>query len=64
MTTQPLPHQRAYLARLALDTGATLIAIGRTRSEAMRRAIAAIEPTFARQYEADAIADNNTTRSA
>lgn len=60
MTTLPLPHQRAYLVRLALDTGATLLAVGRTRSEAMRRAIEAIEPTFARRYEADAIADNRS----
>lgn len=63
MTTLPLPHQRAYIARLALETGATLIAVGRTRSEAMRMAIASIEPAFARQYEADAIADNNTRRA-
>jgi hypothetical protein len=57
MITRPLPQRRAYIARLALETGATLIAVGRTRSEAMRRAIALIEPAFARQYEADAIAD-------
>lgn len=62
MKTSALPHKRAYLARLAIDTGATLIAIGRTRSEAMRRAIAAIEPVFAHEYEAAEIAQHTDLR--
>lgn len=43
MITLPLPHQRAYIARMAHDTGATLIAIGRTRAEARRRAISLLK---------------------
>ncbi len=34
MKTMPLPEQRAYIARMALDLGATLIAYGSTRAEA------------------------------
>lgn len=60
MTTLPLPEQRAYIARMARDTGATLIAFGRTRGEARRRLIAALEPEFGRQYARDEAASANT----
>ncbi len=50
MITLPLPSQRAYIARMARDTGATLITYGRTRAEARKRAIALLEPEFGRQY--------------
>lgn len=58
MTTLPLPEQRAYIARMARDTGATLIAFGRTRGEARRRLIAALEPEFGRQYARDEAASS------
>lgn len=61
MTTLPLPEQRAYIARMARDTGATFIAYGRTRAEARRRLIAALEPEFGRQYARDESASAGTT---
>lgn len=51
MNTRPLRDR--YIARLANETGATLCAIGRTRAEARRRLIAALESKFAAQYARD-----------
>ena len=65
MKTLPLPDQRAYIARMALEMGATLYAVGRTRTEARRRLIAALEPEFGRQYARDeaALAEPNEPRN-
>lgn len=50
MRTQPLPDQRAYIARMALELGATLIAYGSTRAEARYRLIRALEHEFGPHY--------------
>ena len=65
MTTLPTTDQRAYVARLASATGATLIAYGRTRGEARRRLTRALEQEFGRQYARDeaASADCNQPRN-
>lgn len=62
MKTMPLPEQRAYIARMALDLGATLIAYGATRAEARYRLIRALEHEFGRQYARDEAASADTTQ--
>ena len=42
-----------YIARLTRDTGASLYAIGRTRGEARRRVVAALEARFAAHYASE-----------
>lgn len=53
MITLPAADQRAYIARMARETGATLYAIGASRGEARRRLIAALDEEFGRQYARD-----------
>lgn len=58
MITLPAADQRAYIARMARETGATLYAIGASRGEARRRLIAALEDEFGRQYARDEAASS------
>lgn len=58
MITLPAADQRAYIARMARETGATLYAIGASRGEARRRLIAALEDEFGRKYARDEAASS------
>ena len=62
MKTMPLPEQRAYIARMALDLGATLIAYGSTRAEARYRLIRTLEHEFGRKYARDEATLADTTQ--
>lgn len=53
MITYPAPRitpERAYIARMAIETGATLYAIGATRRQAQHRLVAALESRYAAHY--------------
>ena len=62
MITLPLQEQRLYIAKLAIETNATLIAYGKTRAEARYQLIRALEHEFGPMYARQQADSANTTQ--